>query len=181
MEQIVKKVFKALPDTTTPFEPDWVNGFQDKIIANFAEDEEKNNSIGNLSNLNTTDKDTLVNAVNEINTKLGNIIESGSNENGNYIKYTDGTMICYNTVSYENVPITSTWGVFYESTLLSLGDYAKPFTSAPTLVLTSYFPNFIEKYGNDSETSPGGFYACKPKSASGENVKVSYLAIGKWK
>lgn len=45
MEQIVKKVFKALPDTTTPFEPDWVNEFQDKIIANFNEIKTKLDSI----------------------------------------------------------------------------------------------------------------------------------------
>lgn len=112
---------------------------------------------------------------------LDKIVESGTNTNGTYVKYSNGTMICYNTVSHENVSITSAWGVFYESTLLSLGDYAKPFTSVPTLVLTSHFPNFVEKYANDSETSPGGFYACKPKSASSENVRVSYIAIGKWK
>lgn len=112
---------------------------------------------------------------------LDKIVESGTNTNGTYVKYSNGTMICYNTVSHENVSITSAWGVFYESTLLSLGDYAKPFTSVPTLVLTSHFPNFVEKYANDSETSPGGFYACKPKSASSEIVRVSYIAIGKWK
>lgn len=37
METIVKKEFKDLPDETTPFESEWLNGFQDKIIANFNE------------------------------------------------------------------------------------------------------------------------------------------------
>ncbi len=37
METIVKKEFKDLPDKTTPFESEWLNGFQDKIIANFNE------------------------------------------------------------------------------------------------------------------------------------------------
>lgn len=36
MEQIVKKEFKDSPDETTPFESEWFNGFQDKIIANFS-------------------------------------------------------------------------------------------------------------------------------------------------
>ncbi len=36
MEQIVKKEFKDLPDETTPFESEWFNSFQDKIIANFS-------------------------------------------------------------------------------------------------------------------------------------------------
>lgn len=85
METIVKKEFKDLPDKTTPFESEWLNGLQDKIIANFAEDEEKNNSIGNLSNLNTTDKDTLVNAVNEVNNKFNYSTSEqviGTDENG---------------------------------------------------------------------------------------------------
>ena len=64
MEQIVKKVFKDLPDTSAPFESEWFNDFEDKIIANFAEDEKKNNNIGNLSNLNTTNKSNLVGAIN---------------------------------------------------------------------------------------------------------------------
>lgn len=37
METIVKKEFKDLPDETTPFESEWLNVFQDKIIANFNE------------------------------------------------------------------------------------------------------------------------------------------------
>ena len=133
----------------------------------------ENNKILRSENIEYNN-DTLKNT-------LDKIVESETNTNGTYIKYADGTMICYNTVSHENVSITSTWGSFYESALLSLGDYAKPFTSVPTLVLTSHLPNFIEKYGNDSKTSPGGFYACKPKSTSSENVRVSYIAIGKWK
>lgn len=36
MEQIVKKEFKDLPDENTPFESEWINSFQDKIIANFS-------------------------------------------------------------------------------------------------------------------------------------------------
>lgn len=56
MEEIVKKEFKGLPDTSTPFEPEWINGFQDKIIANFNEISES------LTSINTT--------LQAINTKL---------------------------------------------------------------------------------------------------------------
>lgn len=45
METIVKKEFKDLPDKTTPFESEWLNGFQDKIIANFNEIKNKLDSI----------------------------------------------------------------------------------------------------------------------------------------
>ena len=56
MEKIVKKEFKDLPDETTPFESEWINGFQDKIIANFNEISES------LTSINTT--------LQAINTKL---------------------------------------------------------------------------------------------------------------
>ena len=56
METIVKKEFKDLPDETTPFESEWLNGFQDKIIANFSEISES------LTSINTT--------LQAINTKL---------------------------------------------------------------------------------------------------------------
>lgn len=45
METIVKKEFKDLPDKTTPVESEWLNGFQDKIIANFNEIKTKLDSI----------------------------------------------------------------------------------------------------------------------------------------
>lgn len=56
MEAIVKKEFNDLPDTSTPFESEWFNGFQDKIIANF------NEISGSLTSINET--------LQSINTKL---------------------------------------------------------------------------------------------------------------
>ena len=46
------------------------------------------------------------------------IVDSGSNSNGSWIKWADGTMICSNTVQYTNVAITTVWGSFYESSNL---------------------------------------------------------------
>lgn len=37
METMIKKEFKDYPDTTTPLTSEWLNDFQDKIIANFTE------------------------------------------------------------------------------------------------------------------------------------------------
>ncbi len=183
MEQIVKKVFKALPDTTTPFEPDWFNEFQDKIIANFAEDEEKNNSIGNLPNLNTTDKDTLVNAVNEINTKLGNIIESGSNENGNYIKYTDGTMICTKKVSFVGLQFTTAWGNAYETSPVNLGDYAQEFVDIPLMFISCAYSTASPEGLANTKTSYGSVVFYRPIRTDATTYSYTFylMAIGKWK
>lgn len=136
---------------------------------------EAHNNIGDLSNLTTPVASSLVGAINSI-------IESGNVGTKKYIKYADGTMICSNTIYYSNISITTTWGSFFESSSLSLGgDYPVPFVDEPDLIVTSHYPNFVEKYGDASSTNPGTFYATKPRSATGETVKVSYMAIGKWK
>lgn len=72
---------------------------------------------------------------------LGNIattiIESGSNSNGSYIKYADGTMICYKEIQVTS-NITNSWGNLYESTsAVSLGTWAETFISTPTINITN--------------------------------------------
>lgn len=49
-----------------------------------------------------------------LNTKLDELIETGNNENGNWIKYGDGTMVCYNTVRVENISTSGTIPVSVE-------------------------------------------------------------------
>lgn len=69
--------------------------------------EANDTAIGNLSSLNTTNKSNLVSAINEI-------VEGGSNDNGRWIKYSDGTMIQYGSIK-KNVSITtlSNTGKYY--------------------------------------------------------------------
>ena len=43
------------------------------------------------------------------------IAESGSNDNGYYIKFDDGTMICSLTNTFSNLDITTASGALYES------------------------------------------------------------------
>ena len=45
----------------------------------------------------------------------GYIVESGSNDNGSWIKYSDGTMICTKKITFTNVVIDEAWGAAYSS------------------------------------------------------------------
>lgn len=38
-------------------------------------------------------------AIKSLNEKVAGIVESGSNENGSWVKFSDGTMICYGSTS----------------------------------------------------------------------------------
>ena len=39
-------------------------------------------------------------AIKALNEKVAGIVESGSNENGSWVKFADGTMICYGSKNY---------------------------------------------------------------------------------
>ena len=133
-----------------------------------------NTKIGNLDNLETPTTNNLVGAINSI-------VESGSNENGSYIKFADGTMICWKTYNFiEN--FNTAWGSVYECPEQNFGATAQTFISVPTV------------FGNNgngatailegiSETTVNSFGKCilfRPISG-GADVKINLLAIGKWR
>lgn len=122
-------------------------------------------------------QDNIEEAIDEA---VGKFIESGSNSNGGYIKFSDGTMICTKRKVFGSTPIRNTWGSFYESAKLDLGDYAQPFIIEPKTFVMPVNTFFIERDSNSSATSFGSFYAVRPVAAD-IYVTVDCLAIGKWK
>lgn len=109
------------------------------------------------------------------------IIESGSNDNGSWTKWSDGTMICRKTMSYTNIAINNAWGSLYESnSSLNIGNYAMPFINVPEISITPCNPIIIEKIGDATASSFGTFYAAKPKTAE-ETFTINCIAIGRWK
>lgn len=140
--------------------------------------------INEMSNDNYT---TEVNGDTNIKGNLylngSSIIESGSNTNGNWIKYADGTMICYNTIQFTNVSINNAWGALYESTAIDLGSFPTAFIDIPT-VTTSVNKGttvWVEALPNLSATALGNTWFMRPISSTGSNFWISYIAIGKWK
>ena len=75
------------------------DAFKIKVNDNFTE---LYNFIGTLTSLSTEDKTSLVAAINEVKEQnntlgalvgLGGVVESGTNENGTYVKFEDGTVL----------------------------------------------------------------------------------------
>lgn len=141
-------------------------------------------AVGELSNLNTSEKTNLVGAVNEVNSALSTIIESGSNSNGNWIKYSDGTMMCYKREIFSGIAVQNSWGNMLESTKLDLGNFPQEFVgNYPNFFIMPWQAFFVERAYSASLTSWGSFYAVRPGSAgtSSMDVTVSCFAIGRWK
>lgn len=99
------------------------------------------------------------------------IVESSSNGNGGWIKYSDGTMICCTDVirCSSEVP-------YVEVT------FPKPFKIEPTIVLTNRFSNtqaILWSVGNPKSNNFRA-YAYRIDNNTYEAV-ASYIAIGRWK
>lgn len=134
-------------------------------------------NMGLLSNLTTPNKNNLVGAINSI-------VESGSNANGSYIKYFDGTMICTKKIQFTNVVIKNVWGSVYETaSTFNFGDYAQEFIETPNVSITLADGStcFCESFSERTKTSIGSTWLWKPAIEEGGTMTFDIIAIGKWK
>jgi hypothetical protein len=113
---------------------------------------------------------------------------SGSTANGNYIKYDDGTLICYNRITYsESVAVTTTSGALYRSSaIVPFPYYPYTFIEAPAVSFEFLSDNgnhflWIVKANSATATAPRGIYLFCPTSVTCSDVVLSYIAIGRWK
>ena len=168
--------FNNKPDTTTPINATNLNN-------NFNELDE---NIGELNDLSTIDKTNTVNAINEIFNN--SIIESGSNENGKYIKLSDGTMIQWQRKNM-NINTNTSWSGLYYGTAMC-DNFPIPFVGDIPTVLGVVYPNSSTWcFGNlvqvtsrpQSLTYPGDIMVVRPTSTQDISVIVEIIAVGKWK
>ena len=121
-----------------------------------------------------------------ISTSLSNAIEDkGTNANGTYIKYADGRMECYGTVSLGNQTFnTEYWSSFNRSGNENMYvNYAAEFIDVPTCVMNLNTINTwpILKGTGTSSRGPTFVAVCPKTHTVDQEIKVSYHAIGKWK
>ena len=129
--------------------------------------------------------DTPINATNLNKMDEGiynNSFESGSNANGSYIKFNDGTLICAKHIS-GSTPCNIAWGSLYETSSINLGSYAMNFISAPYVSIT---PNMtagalFEGVRNVTASSFGQVWLVRTTSNDNLSYGIDCIAIGKWK
>lgn len=106
-------------------------------------------------------------------------IDTGSNANGTWTKFADGTMICRHSKSI-SVDCTSQWGNLYEGGA-SAGSFPATFSAIPTVMVTNTTPDgYFEGLRDSSTTSWGTIRMAIPTSTTRSFV-VNLLAIGRWK
>ncbi|QWT54887.1 hypothetical protein KP626_07215 [Christensenella sp. MSJ-20] len=109
------------------------------------------------------------------------IIDSGNNENGNWVKFSDGTMICSNKIS-ASVDATIPCGNIYFG-YAPVISFPQPFISNPVVTMGLEDNDFISIafYGlNESGTGQYRLYVYSPNSLT-KTISYYYIAIGRWK
>ena len=135
-----------------------------------------------LSNIIDTNV-SLLNGL--INNKT--IYDSGSNNTGSYIRFTDGTMVCYRTTGEFTIDINNAWGSIYYGKNTNQWNYAKDFISTPVVIydvisssstgeIKAYYEAPVITNSYISNISVG-----RPVATAGVKVKLWFIAIGKWK
>jgi|GEM_PF-1311000 hypothetical protein len=131
------------------------------------------------SSRTTSDKDTY--NCNYIN----NIVESGSNDNGTWIKYTDGTMITYQNVNI-TISVTEPWGGIF------VGNYATPisfpqvFQEPPEVLIDLKFTQGAGwrvdwDFPVITNSSIKNIGVGRGTASDVSKFKATIFAIGKWK
>lgn len=114
------------------------------------------------------------------------IIESGSNANGSWIKYADGTMICSHRFNADlnGWSWTAVGNVYYKS--VSLPGFPNNFVG------NVYVDRFLDVFNGaliwdsgstsaSTTTNPGNIYLFCANNINPTNIIVGYFAIGRWK
>lgn len=117
--------------------------------------------------------------------KLMFITESGSNSNGNYMKFDDGTLICTKRIT-GTVNISSGWGNGQTSSGISLGNWAYEFLDEPVTTVspkrgTGGYNYWLGALQDTSKTFIGNMTLLRFTSSNNVNYIIYATGIGRWK
>lgn len=104
------------------------------------------------------------------------IVDKGTN----YVKYGDGTMICYGSVSKSNVTFSSYEGAYYNT--FPQITFPQTFSSTPIVQLTPKVETGLYTCSvSVTTTSTCSGYIWRIGAKTGVNYTIDYVAIGRWK
>lgn len=111
------------------------------------------------------------------------IVEMGSNENGEYIKWENGLMVCWNVQQQSSdVPITTAAGSIYESDVY-FWTFPAVFNSTPAVSSRTQGGSSLLIKGTNATTGSSSYRYVNHSSTtvSAAYAGVGHIAIGRWK
>ena len=129
-----------------------------------------------------TTSDTETYSCNYVN----GIVESGSTDTGNWVKFSGGTMIWTGSITIQTIEINNSFGSLYRTAGNTYGniDFGVTFISTPKIFasLSGNYNCWLSSVGkNASSTKTGYIMLVNPTSETIWDETITYLAIGRWK
>lgn len=116
----------------------------------------------------------------------GGLLEYGSNANGEYMRFADGTQICWRRIALTAQDINTAYGSLYRSGNILAGaqTYAASFSAAPTCEVTVHTEGLttMQAVGGtgDVNNTPSTAYAVNTSAVTNRNIFANYVAVGRW-
>ena len=125
----------------------------------------------------------IKNSATDNDVKWGNIVESGSNENGTYVKFTDGTMICRATKRITGITTAVSSGGNVPISANQEGlTFPAIFIEKPEVNMSACRHSAWIGYGwTPSTTATAEFVVYTNVPVSDFYIDIQYVAVGKWK
>ncbi|MDE0922368.1 hypothetical protein [Aurantimonas coralicida] len=113
----------------------------------------------------------------------GAIIERGSNANGSYIRWADGTQICTKTMTGLG-PVNLAFGSCFTTGAIAGGLFAASFSGAPVVATFASSPSggasWVAGTTPATASSFGDLTLVRPSSSALTDFRMDLTAVGKW-
>lgn len=115
----------------------------------------------------------------------GAIIERGSNANGQYVRFADGTQICWRDLVSSALAVTTARGALFTNTSLAVPSFPVAFVAAPSVTVRGGFAasadGWLTMNGSPTTTAlTNGVLRAFSAVALTEEFRWGYTAIGRW-
>lgn len=112
------------------------------------------------------------------------VVESGSSNSGRYVRYSDGTQICYGGKWFGTVTMTNQITTVYSNTGVGLNGilltFAANFVHAPYCIANSTGSGYMVAHCSGSTTSSTVIRIWVPYATTADGIEAQYIAIGRW-
>jgi len=115
----------------------------------------------------------------------GAVIERGSNANGSYVRFADGTQICWRVENHTDLAFTAFGNIFSSDNIVP-GDWAAAFSASfPVSVATDFRGTNNTRIwgasaGANQNTFPCDSYRFSRADAGAASCRAYFTAIGRW-
>lgn len=112
----------------------------------------------------------------------GAIVERGSNTNGEYVRFADGTQICWQTITGTNWVIATAAGSLFGMDAEQSWTYPIAFAGGSVAAVTATMLSSSNVFGKARHVSQSaaGWRFLSPTSIASTTASVSLLAVGRW-